>query len=143
VGETNSNPQKFSGPEKGEEYVSQFEVYLNNLKAAGQGLPLKEGGRPNITKISEVSGVPRQSFYKNDGVKRLLRRALGQPENEAGEVGRESYYRQEIERRDRRIQQLEQRLAVVEAENEAHRRNASRYEVIEKYVIKAGRGIIL
>ena len=50
--------------------------YLAGLKAAGESLPL-EDGRPNVTAIAEASGVLRNVFYTNAGVKRLLAEFIG------------------------------------------------------------------
>jgi len=135
--------QGWSAGERGEMYVVKLQAYLDNLKSTGKSLPVDGRGQPIITKISEDSGIPRNSFYTNKGVKRLLHLAVGVPGEDSEDGVKESHYRQEIEWRDRRIQQLEQRLSVVEAENEGLRQDLSRYKVIENEVVKAGRRIIL
>jgi hypothetical protein len=132
-----------SGPEQGEVYASIFQTYLEDLKTTDQSLPVNEKGKPNITKISEDSGVPRASFYTNKTIKRMLRQATGVSEEGSADSGKDAYYQDQIETLKRRIQNLEQRLAVTEAENESLRQRQSRYKVIEDSVIKAGRGILL
>jgi hypothetical protein len=141
--DAHAKSQGWSAGEKGEMYVEKLQAYLDGLKTTGESLPVDGRGQPIITKISEDSGIPRNSFYTNKGVKRLLYLAMGRPGEDLKEGDKESHYRQEIEWRDRRIQQLEQRLSVVEAENEGLRQDLSRYKVIENEVIKAGRRVIL
>jgi hypothetical protein len=149
VDQNQGTPQKFSGPERGEMYVTQFQSYLDALEAASQSLPVDASGQPIISEISKDSGIPRNSFYTNKGVRRLLHQAMGAPAEGSDENGKASYYQEQLELRERRILQLEQRVANVEAEkDEMGRRLAeaeqklSRYKVIEDEVIKAGRRII-
>ena len=67
---------QISGRERGEENLARVRRYLAGLKTAGQSLPLQDG-RPNITAIAEASGVLRNVFYTNAGVKRLLAEFIG------------------------------------------------------------------
>jgi hypothetical protein len=141
--------QKLSGPERGEAYVAKFQSYLDDLNAAGKKLPVDGSGQPIITEISRDSEIPRNSFYTNKGVKRLLNQAMGVQAGDSGEGGRASYYQEQLGLRDRRILQLEQRVANVEAEKDDLARrlaeaeqNLSRYKIIEDDVIKAGRRVI-
>jgi hypothetical protein len=140
---------KFSGPEQGEAYVTRFQAYLDGLKAAGKNLPVDARGQPIITEISRDSGIPRNSFYTNKGVKKLLLQATGVPTADSDEGGKASYYQDQLELRERRILQLEQRVANVEAEKDEVARllaeaeqNLLRYKIIEDDVIKAGRRVI-
>lgn len=138
---------RLSGRERGQENLAKVRRYLAGLKAAGQSLPF-EDGRPNITAIAEASGVLRNVFYTNAGVKRLLAESIGgcgAPEAPASLARAE----RQLEIKDRRILQLEQQLASVKAEAEELRKRLTtaeqklvRYKLIEEEVLKAGRRVI-
>ena len=128
---------RLSGRDRGEENLAKVRRYLADLKGTGQSLPLQDG-RPNITAIAEASGVLRNVFYTNAGVKRLLAEFTGDlSEVKMGPTGLARVQRQ-LEMKERRILQLEQQLASVKAENEdlrkrlaAAEQKLTRYRVIE------------
>jgi hypothetical protein len=139
---------RLSGRERGEENLAKVRSYLVGLEAASQSLPL-EDGRPNITAIAEASGVLRNVFYTNAGVKRLLADFLGGCGGSTEQQPRLACAERQLEIRDRRILQLEQQLASVKAETEELRKRLAaaeqklgRYKLIEEEVLKAGRRII-
>jgi len=139
---------QLSGRERGEENLAKVRRYLAGLRAIGQSLPLQDG-HPNITAIAEASGVLRNVFYTNAGVKRLLAEFIGGPdENKKPPTGLARAERQ-LDIKERRILQLEQQLASVKAETaELRKRLAAaeqklaRYAVIEEEIIKAGKRVI-
>jgi hypothetical protein len=139
---------QLSGRERGEENLAKVRRYLAGLRAIGQSLPLQDG-HPNITAIAEASGVLRNVFYTNAGVKRLLAEFIGGPdENKKPPTGLARAERQ-LDIKERRILQLEQQLASVKAETaELRKRLAAaeqklaRYSVIEEEIIKAGKRVI-
>lgn len=142
----NINP--ISGRERGEENLAKVRRYLAGLRAIGQSLPLQDG-HPNITAIAEASGVLRNVFYTNAGVKRLLAEFIGGPdEGNKPPTGLARAERQ-LDIKERRILQLEQQLASVKAETAELRKrlaaaeqNLARYAVIEEEIIKAGKRVI-
>ena len=137
---------RLSGRERGQENVANVRRYLAGLKSAGQSLPF-EDGRPNITAIAEASGVLRNVFYTNAGVKRLLAEFIGgcgASEAPASLARAERH----LEIKDRRILQLEQQLASVKAEAEELRKRLAaaeqtlgRYKLIED-VFQTGRRVV-
>jgi len=139
---------RLSGRERGEENLAKVRSYLAGLKAAHESLPL-ENGRLNITALAEASGVLRNVFYTNAGVKRLLAEFIGGlSEGKEQPTGLASAQRQ-LDVKDRRILQLEQRLASVKAEAEELRKQLAaaeqrltRYRVIEEEILQAGRRVI-
>jgi hypothetical protein len=139
---------QLSGRERGEENLAKVRRYLTGLRAIGQSLPLQDG-HPNITAIAEASGVLRNVFYTNAGVKRLLAEFIGGPdEGKKPPTGLARAERQ-LDIKERRILQLEQQLASVKAETaELRKRLAAaeqklaRYAVIEEEIIKAGKRVI-
>ena len=139
---------QLSGRERGEENLAKVRRYLAGLRAIGQSLPLQDG-HPNITAIAEASGVLRNVFYTNAGVRRLLAEFIGgQDEGKKPPTGLARAERQ-LEIKERRILQLEQQLASVKAETgELRKRLAAaeqklaRYAVIEEEIIKAGKRVI-
>lgn len=139
---------RLSGPERGEQNLAKVRDYLAGLQSAGQPLPL-EDGRPNISAIADAAGVLRNVFYTNSGVKKLLAEFVGASAPvEDGSVAL-SRVQQQAEAKDRRILQLEQRLANVKAENEELRKQLAaaeqeraRYAFIEEHVIKAGKRVL-
>ena len=139
---------RISGRERGEENLAKVRRYLADLHATGQSLPFQDG-RPNITAIAEASGVLRNVFYTNAGVKRLLAEFIGGlGEVKMGPTGLARAQRQ-LDIKERRILQLEQQLASVRAENEELRQRLAAaeqkligYRVIEEDVVQAGRRVI-
>jgi hypothetical protein len=139
---------RLSGRERGEENLAKVRRYLAGLKGARQSLPL-QAGRPNITAIAETSGVLRNVFYTNAGVKRLLAGFMGgRGEGREQPTGLASTQRQ-LDLKDRRILQLEQQLASVKAETEELRKRLAaaeqrltRYRLIEEEILQAGRRVI-
>jgi len=140
--------ERLSGRERGEENLAKVRRYLADLKAASESLPLQDG-RPNITAIADASGVLRNVFYTNAGVKRLLAEFIGG----VGEVKMEptglARAQRQLDMKERRILQLEQQLASVKAETEELRKRLAaaeqkliRYRVIEEDVLQAGRRVI-
>ncbi|SRR6266851_3371734 len=139
---------RLSGRERGEENLAKVRSYLAGLKVASQPLPI-EDGRPNITAIAEASGVLRNVFYTNSGVKRLLAEFVGIAGVSTEQPLRLARTERQLEIKDRRILQLEQQLASVKAEaGELRRRLAAteqklgRYKLIEEEVLKEGRRVI-
>jgi hypothetical protein len=139
---------RLSGRERGEENLAMVRSYLTALKAAGQSLPF-EDGRPNITAIAEASGVLRNVFYTNAGVKRLLAKFVGTANGDTEHPVRLARAERQLEIKGRRILQLEQQLATAKAEAEELRRQLAaaqqtlvRYKLIEEEVLKAGRRVI-
>jgi hypothetical protein len=139
---------RLSGRERGEENLAKVRRYLAGLQAARQLLPLQDG-RPNITAIAEASGVLRNVFYTNAGVKRLLAEFIGgHGEGQQEPTGLARAQRQ-LDIKDRRILQLEQQLASVKAEAEELRKRLAaaeqkliRYRVIEEEILQTGRRVI-
>ena len=140
--------ERLSGRERSEENLAKVRRYLADLKAASESLPLQDG-RPNITAIADASGVLRNVFYTNAGVKRLLAEFIGG----VGEVKMEptglARAQRQLDMKERRILQLEQQLASVKAESEELRKRLAaaeqkliRYRVIEEDVLQAGRRVI-
>ena len=139
---------QLSGRERGEENLAKVRRYLAGLQAARQSLPLQDG-HPNITAIAEASGVLRNVFYTNAGVKRLLAEFIGGRGGGKQEPTRLARAQQQLDIKERRILQLEQQLASVKAETEELRKQLAaaeqklaRYRVIEEDVLQAGRRVI-
>jgi hypothetical protein len=140
--------KRLSGHERGEQNVAKLRAYLASLKAGDQALP-QEDGRPNITAIAEACGVLRNVFYTNAGVKRLLAEFIGGSMGTTQQRPGIAHAERQLETKDRRILQLEQRLASAKAETEELRKllaaaeqKLARYKVIEEEVLKAGRRVI-
>ena len=139
---------RLSGRERGEENLAKVRSYLAGLKTASQSLP-SEDGHPNITAIAEASGVLRNVFYTNAGVKRLLAEFVGGSGGSTEQTASLARAERQLEVKDRRILQLEQQLASVKAEAEELRKRLAaaeqkltRYKLIEEEVLKAGRRVI-
>ena len=139
---------RLSGRERGEENMAKVRRYLADLKGTGQPLPLQDG-RPNITAIAEASGVLRNVFYTNAGVKRLLAKFIGGLDDGKQESTGFARAQRQLDIKERRILQLEQQLAGVKAENEdlrkrltAAEQKLTRYRVIDEDVLQAGQRVI-
>lgn len=137
-----------SGRERGEENLAKVRRYLAGLQAARQLLPLQDG-RPNITAIAEASGVLRNVFYTNAGVKRLLADFIAGPEKDKEQPTGLARAQRQLDIKERRILQLEQQLTGVMAENEdlrkrlvATEQKLARYRVIEEEILLTGRRVV-
>src|ERR1700676_2597925 len=140
---------RLSGRERGEQNLAKVRSYLAGLKTANQTLPL-EDGRPNISAIAEASGVLRNVYYTNAGVKQLLVEVAGNGGEVTGPPARVLHTERQIEIKDRRILQLEQQLSSAKAETDELRKRLAtalqmldRYRVIDDEVLKTGRRVIL
>lgn len=144
-----------SGKAVGQEYLQSVMDYL----ARTPELPVGDDGRLNITEIAEQSGVPRQSFYKNPGIKA----ALDEARTERGIVGRQEADNEEPATQggtpaslssdrgakktkllERRAMQLEQQNAALVAENAELRRQLKALRLQhgrEDMLIETGRRI--
>jgi len=139
---------QISGRERGEENLAKVRRYLAGLQAARQLLPLQDG-RPNITAIAEASGVLRNVFYTNAGVKRLLADLIAGPEKDKEQPTGLARAQRQLDIKERRILQLEQQLTGVMAENEdlrkrlvATEQKLARYRVIEEEILLTGRRVV-
>ena len=139
---------QLSGRERGEENLAKVRRYLAGLQAARQLLPLQDG-RPNITAIAEASGVLRNVFYTNAGVKRLLADFIAGPEKDKEQPTGLARAQRQLDIKERRILQLEQQLTGVMAENEdlrkrlvATEQKLARYRVIEEEILLTGRRVV-
>jgi hypothetical protein len=139
---------RLSGRERGEENLVKVRRYLVTLTAARQSLPI-ESGRPNITAIAEASGVLRNVFYTNAGVKRLLAEFMGGADGTTKPPAGLAHVERQLDIKERRILQLEQQLASVKAETEELRKRLAaaeqklaRYKVVEEEILQAGRRVI-
>jgi len=139
---------QISGRERGEENLAKVRRYLAGLQAARQLLPLQDG-RPNITAIAEASGVLRNVFYTNAGVKRLLADFIAGPEKDKEQPTGLARAHRQLDIKERRILQLEQQLTGVMAENEdlrkrlvATEQKLARYRVIEEEILLTGRRVV-
>ena len=135
---------QLSGRERGEENLAKVRRYLDGLKATGQSVPLQDGG-PNITAIALSSGVLRNVFYTNAGVKRLLAEFIGAPGEGKQEPTGLTRAQRQLDIKERRILQLEQQLASVRVEAEELRKRLAaaeqkltRYRVIEEEILLSG-----
>jgi hypothetical protein len=139
---------RLSARERGLENLARVRSYLAGLKAASQSLPF-EDGRPNITAIAEASGVLRNVFYTNAGVKRLLAEFMGGSGGSTEPTASVARAERQLEIKGRRILQLEQQLASMKAETEELRKRLAateqmltRYKLIEEEVLRSGRRVI-
>lgn len=124
-----------SGQQIGQEYVDKLTKYLDGIAE----LPARNG-KVNMTAIAEVSGVPRQSLYKNDDCRILLDAAI----KSKGLVGIEVRSEGDGEkvRQERRIMSLEQSNAALVAENYELRRQLKKFRHIEE-MMEQGKRVIL
>jgi hypothetical protein len=124
-----------SGQQIGQEYVDKLTRYLDSIDA----LPARMG-KVNMTAIAEVSGVPRQSLYKNEDCRVLMEQAIAQK----GLVGIEARNEGDGDkvRQERRIMALEQSNAAIVAENYELRRQLKKFRHLEE-MMEQGKRVIL
>jgi hypothetical protein len=128
-----------SGQQVGQEYVAALESYLGALKAAGAGLPGRNG-KVSTSAIALAAGIDRQSLYKNPRCRALLEAAaqeMGLAPISAREPGAPK-----DDGKDRRIQALEAQVATLTAEVHGLRRQLTQYSHIEAHMTATGRRVI-
>lgn len=138
-----------SGRQVGAENVERLRVYLAELKSSGARLPSRRH-QPDKSAIAIACGFNRQTLYNNPEAVALLDEAVT-------EIGLEGQARvtpdskalhlqRQVDRRDRRIQQLEENLQTRSAENFALRQEIKelkellrRYDIFEEAMVTNGR----
>ncbi|HEY0375753.1 MAG TPA: hypothetical protein VGC87_02225 [Pyrinomonadaceae bacterium] len=148
----------------GRENERKWEEYWNGLRARGKYLPVKASGEVNVAQVGRDSKIGRENLYKNPNIHPKLLAAIEETlraQRDAiegiSEPGvsahlnprREDISHKQIESRDRRIRDLEEKLAVFTVENLELRRRVkalegenARYEIIEEMVTETGRRIL-
>lgn len=148
----------------GKENERKWERYWNSLRAEGEYLPVKANGEVNVSKVGRDSKVGRENLYKNSNIYPKLLTAIEETleaqrkrDSDASELDspvsvnrrREDAAQKKIEARDRRIKELEERVAILTAEihelrqnNKTLKEEQSRYEIIENMVAETGRRIL-
>jgi predicted RNase H-like nuclease (RuvC/YqgF family) len=148
----------------GKENERKWEEYWGGLRSQGKYLPIKANGEVNVAQVGRDSKIGRENLYKNLNIYPKLLAAIEETlkaEREAARVRPESdapvqvnrrsedAVNKQLEARDRRIRELEERVAVLAAENHELRRqvknledDSKRYEFIENMVSETGRRII-
>lgn len=127
-----------SGAALGAENVRRLQAYLDGLRAAGAPLP-ERAGRPNVSAIALACGFDRQVLYKNPWARDLLAKAVdelglaGAVEAEAPAAG--------PDRRERRMQKLEQENASLRAEVAGLREQLRRLRHVETHMVETGRHV--
>lgn len=127
-----------SGAEAGAENVRRLEEYLEALAAEGRPLPWRNG-KPNHSAIALACGFDRQVLYKNPGAKRLLVEAVAELGLDGPEPIETTTEIPKGDRRDRRIQKLEQENAALRAELTELRERTRRLQHVETHMAETGR----
>ncbi len=118
-----------SGKTIGKQYLDSVQAYL----ARTPDLPVAADGGLNVTEIAERTGVPRQSFYKNPGIRVALEEArdargiparapADQPAADGAGVPATDRAAKKTKTLERRVTLLEQQNAALVAENAELRR---------------------
>lgn len=143
-----SKPSQKSGKQIGAENVERLRQYIDRLKSQGSRLPSHKG-KPDKSAIAIASGFARLTLYNNQEAVALLNRAveeIGLDGEAPGTDTRATHLQQQIDRRDRRVQRLEEQLAMKSAENEALRKEKReleerlrQYSIFEETITSTGR----
>jgi hypothetical protein len=146
----------------GRDNERKWEEYWNGLRAQGKYLPVKANGEVNVAQVGRDSKIGRENLYKNPNIHPKILTAIEETLKAQKEVikdsyesdvpvigGREDINQKQIEARDRRIKELEEKVAVLIAEKYDLRRRIkvlederSRYEFIESMITETGRRIL-
>jgi hypothetical protein len=113
-----------NGRQVGAENVERLRAYLDELKASGNRLPTRKN-QPDKSAIALACGFNRQTLYNNPEAVALLERAVGEigldTKEEIPTDSKAAHMQHQMDRRDRRIQQLEESLQARIAENQGLR----------------------
>ena len=139
-----------SGRQVGAENAERLRVYLDELKTEGRRLPSR-GGKPDKSAIATAAGFSRLTLYNNPEAISLLDDAVNEIGLESADVapitsGRALHLQQQLDRRDKRIQRLEELLAsrtaekeALARENKALKEELRRYSMMEEVITSSGR----
>lgn len=137
-----------NGQQIGADNVERLRIYVNSLKESGARLPSRNG-KPDKSTIALAAGFNRQTLYNNPEAITLLEQAvinIGLERDKPKIDGRAAYLQNEVEKRDRRTQSLEEKLQTKIAENgELRRENRElrerlrQYEIMEEVMTTSGR----
>lgn len=132
------------GKAVGSQYVQSVQDYLDRTVE----LPVAADGTLNITEMAEITGVPRQSFYKNPSIRTAVekaREARGIParavaDKPASATEGSDKAAQVDDRNTKKTKALERRLMQVEQQNAALvAENAELRRQIKKMRLQHGR----
>lgn len=161
------NPQKKNGQQLGKENLQAIESYVAGLKAEGQRLPSREG-KPNLSAIALSCGFGRQVFYannKNNKAHALIEKAVveigleneqsdemqsvSNGETSGEQAGKSAHNQKRLDISERRVRELEAKMAVKTVEVETLRARIKdletrlrKYETFEEVMISNGRRYI-
>jgi hypothetical protein len=144
--------QAKSGQQIGAENAEKLRNYLEVLKSKGVRLPSRDG-KVDKSAIAIACGFNRQTLYNNPDAVALLEQAVHDIGLEDGKTqlagGKIEHVQRRLDQRDRRIQQLEEKLTAKEAENAELRKEKRglkeklrQYEVFEEIMTTNGRRFI-
>ncbi|HEX8131598.1 MAG TPA: hypothetical protein VF527_21055 [Pyrinomonadaceae bacterium] len=147
-----SERQAKSGQQLGIENAEKLHDYLAELKSKGACLP-SNNGKADKSAIALACGFNRQTLYNNPEAVALLKQAIHDIGLEDGAApsggGKIEHVQRRLDQRDRRIQQLEEKLTTKEAEIAALRREKRelteklrQYEIFEEVMTANGRRFI-
>jgi len=129
-----------SSQQIGQESVEALQFYLDSLKAAGQGLPARNG-KVSVSAVALAMGTDRQTLYKNSGCRALLESAAQELGIQAIDA-RASRSATLDDAKTQRIQVLELQVASLQAEVEGLRRKLRSFAHIEEHLVESGRRVI-
>lgn len=143
-----SNQPRKSGKQIGADNVERLRVYIDHLKSEEARLPSRNG-KPDKSAIALAAGFSRLTLYNNPSAIALLAEAVEEVGLE-GELSpgsaKAAHLQHQVDRRERRIQRLEELLATKAAENEALRKDKReleeklrQYSVMEEVMSTSGR----
>jgi hypothetical protein len=141
-------PPGKSGKQQGEENVKKLRQYVDALKSEGARLPSRNGN-PDKSAIALAAGFSRLTLYNNPAAISLLEEAVedvGLEGTPSPGSAKADHLQHQVDRRERRIQRLEELLATKTAENEALRKEnreiiekLRQYSVMEEIMATSGR----
>lgn len=150
------NPGK-SGQQVGAEHVERLREYLRSLHATGSRIPGRQG-KPNKSVIADACGFGRLTFYNNTEAIAVLEQSVIEigvvedtPKLEEKSVrpqleGKAAHLQTTVDKKERRIQQLEETLETKLAEISDLRRELKQaqeklrqYDLMEEVMTTSGR----
>ena len=132
------SPEK-SSQQIGRESLEALQCYLEALRLEGKGLPSRNG-KISPSAIALAVGIDRQTLYKNAHCRALLESAT----QELGLSGIESreHRLSKDDGKDQRIQALETKVAVLQAEVHGLRSQLAQFRHIEAHMVQSGRRVV-
>lgn len=129
---------KLSNLEKGAKHAEALGAYLCECRSGARQIPVKKDGTINKSQIAKEVGFLRASFTQNDVCAELIAGAEKEFNTKTIDVESDEERSETVKRLERKVQQLEKRVADLLVSNSELRRTQKTLDFTERMLAKTG-----